>query len=263
MLVLIRDTADEGSNIAASLVARALKNQPTLTLGLAAGDTVIGLYRNLVDRHRSGVLDFSCARFFSLDELLGLPKDSPHTYRSFFHRHLVDHINIDQTRLFFVGGETMKDPALYCASYEDIIRVQGGIALQILGIGENGHLGFNEPGCSLNSRTRLTLLMPSSREDVARSMENQGTVRWAITMGLATIREANVLLLLAFGKHKAEAVAKALEGPITASLPASSIQLHPTVIVVLDREASSLLTNQDFYFEQACELSSLLPGWLK
>src|SRR5262249_48669960 len=142
------------------------------------------------------------------------------------------------------------------------IREQGGIDLQILGIGQNGHLGFNEPGSSLNSRTRLSLLTKSTRASLAHSFLNSEVPQWAITMGLATIREARGLLLLAFGKRKADAVAKALEGPLSCYLPASSIQLHATVIVVLDREASSLLANHESYREQAHELSTLLPEWL-
>ncbi|HSE57221.1 MAG TPA: glucosamine-6-phosphate deaminase [Nitrospiraceae bacterium] len=241
MLVLIGESAEEAIRIAGSLVAQAIKKTPALRLGLAAGKTPIGLYRNLVDLHRATHLDFSHVRLFSLDEFMGLPRDSSNSYRAFFHQHLIDHINIDPAHLHLLNGPAEEDVASYCASYELLIRNQGGIDLQILGIGGNGHLGFNEPGSSLTSRTRLSLLSESTRRNLARVFDQAQVPEWAVTMGLGTIREARTLLLLAFGAHKAEVVAKALEGPLSASTPASSIQLHPGVILVLDREAAASL----------------------
>jgi glucosamine-6-phosphate deaminase len=254
MLVFIADTPEEGSRIAGSLVAEAIKQTPALRLGLAAGNTPIGLYRNLVHLHRTTRLDFSHVRLFNLDEFIGLPSDSPHHYRMFFHHHLIDHINIDPAHLHLLNGQAEKDIASYCISYERLIRNQGGIDLQILGIGQNGHLGFNEPGSSLNSRTRRSLLSASTKHHLRRAFDDKSVPQWAVTMGLGTIREARTLLLLAFGAHKAEVVAKALEGPLSAFMPASSIQLHPSVALVLDREAAGSLSNQEYYRQQSSQV---------
>lgn len=262
MLVLIAETPEEGGRIAGSLVAQAIRKTPALRLGLAAGDTPIRLYRNLVDLHRAACLDFSHVRLFSLDEFIGLPSDSPNSYAAFFHQHLIDHINIDPDHLHLLNGQN-EDIASYCVSYERLIQYQGGIDLQILGIGGNGHLGFNEPGSSLNSRTRRNLLSASTKHNLARAFDRAPIPEWAVTMGLGTIREARTLLLLAFGTHKAEIIAKALEGPLSAFTPASSIQLHPSVVLVLDREAASSLNNQEYYRQQSSQAMALLPERLK
>lgn len=253
MLVLITETSEEGSRIAGSLVAQAIEQTPALRLGLAAGNTPLGLYRNLVDLHRAAHLDFSQVRFFSLDELIGLPSDSRHSYDTFFHQHLLDHVNIDPAHLHLLSGQA-KDIASYCVSYERLIRNHGGIDLQILGIGQNGHLGFNEPGSSLNSRTGRCFLSASTKHNLVRVFDSEPVPEWVVTMGLGTIREARTLLLLAFGAHKAEVVAKSVEGPLSAFIPASSIQLHPNVVLVLDREAAGSLKNQEYYRQQSSQV---------
>ncbi len=263
MLVLITETFEDASRTAARLVSRAIINNPALRLGLAAGNTPIEMYRNLVDLHRSTHLDFHRVRIFSLDELLGLPGNSPKTYHAFFHQHLLDHINVDPAHLHLLDGQTQVNITSYCASYERLIKDYGGIDLQILGIGHNGHLGFNEPGSSLNSRTRVSLLSTQTRRNLTQSFEPSWVPETAVTMGLGTIREARVLLLLAFGEEKAEAIAKAIEGPLSAATPASSIQLHTSTIVVLDRNAASALTNQEYYLQEAAQLAVLLPESLR
>ena len=263
MLVLITETSEDGSRTAARFVGQAIKKNPALRLGLAAGNTPIGLYRNLVDLYRSTHLDFHRVRIFSLDELLGLPSHSPKSYHAFFHRHLVDQINVDPTHLHLLDGKIEGNITSYCASYERLIKDQGGIDLQLLGIGPNGHLGFNEPGSSLNSRTRISLLSTQTRANLARTFDPVQVPESAVTMGLGTIREARALLLLAFGEEKAEAVAKAVEGPLSAANPASSIQLHPSAILVLDRHAASALTHQEYYRQEAAQLAVLLPEWLR
>ncbi|HWF60357.1 MAG TPA: glucosamine-6-phosphate deaminase [Nitrospira sp.] len=254
MLVLITETPEEGSRIAGRLVAQAIKQTPALRLGLAAGNTPIGLYQNLVDLHRTTRLDFAHVRLFSLDEFIGLPSDSPNSYHRFFHQHLLDHVNFDPAHLHLLNGQAEQDIVSYCVSYERLIRNQGGIDLQILGIGQNGHLGFNEPGSSLNSRTRRSLLSASTKYNLARAFDSESVPEWAVTMGLGAIREAQTLLLLALGAHKAEIVAKALEGPLSAFIPASSIQLHPSVVLVLDRHAAGSLNNQDYYLQQSSQV---------
>lgn len=263
MPIIITESAEEGSRTAARLVAQAIKNRPALRLGLAAGNTPTGLYRQLVQFHRSDALDCSDVRVFSLDEWMGLPSDNPYSFRSFFRDQLLDHINIDPAHVHLLHGEPGEDVVGYCSTYEGLIRDHGGVDLQLLGIGRNGHLGFNEPGSSLRSRTRPTLLSAQTRRANARLFKNEQVPEWAMTMGLGTILEARVLLLLAFGKEKAAAIANAAEGPLTVSVPASAIQLHPTVIMVLDRKAAARLTNAAYYRREASRLDIQLPDWLR
>jgi glucosamine-6-phosphate deaminase len=263
MPILITESAEDGGRTAARLVSRAIQNRPALRLGLAAGSTPTGLYRQLVRLHRSGALDCSEIRIFSLDEWMDLPSESPRSFRSFYQAHLLSHLNIDPAHVHLLNGQPSEDPLAYCSAYEDLIRAHGGIDLQLLGIGRNGHLGFNEPGSSLHSRTRPTLLSAQTRRAHARLFTNTPVPQWAVTMGLGTILEARVLLLLAFGMEKAAAIAKAVEGPLTASVPASAIQLHPTVIFVLDRKAAARLTNATYYRREASRLETQLPNWLR
>lgn len=262
-MVLITDSAEEGSRTAARLVGQAVKNNPGLRLGLAAGHTPTGLYRHLVELHQADRLDFSTVRIFSLDEFLDLPCDSPGSFRAFYREHLLDHLNLNPAHLHLLTGETDKGIASYCEAYERMIRERGGIDLQILGIGQNGHVGFNEPGSSLRSRTRMTLLTAGTRRANARQFQREKVPEWAITMGIGTILEARALLLLAFGEEKATAVAKAVEGPLTASVPASAVQLHSTAILVLDRKAASRLNNRKYYRAEAARWKMLLPDWLQ
>ena len=262
-MVLITDSAEDGSRTAARLVGQAVKNNPRVRLGLAAGHTPTRLYRHLVELHQTNRLDFSSVSIFSLDEFLGLPSDSPNSFQTFYHRHLLDQLNLDPAHLHLLTGETDKEIGLYCEGYERMIQERGGIDLQILGIGQNGHLGFNEPGSSFRSRTRMTLLTAGTRRANARQFQREKVPEWAITMGLGTILEARVLLLLAFGEEKATAVAKAVEGPLTVSVPASAVQLHSTAILILDRKAASRLKNKKYYRAEAARMHALLPDWLR
>jgi glucosamine-6-phosphate deaminase len=262
-MVLITDSAEEGSRTAARLVGQAIKHNPRLRLGLAAGHTPTGLYRHLVELHRANRLDFSSVSIFSLDEFLGLPRDSPNSFHAFYHRHLLDQININPAHLHLLQGDTDKEIRSYCETYERMIQEQGGIDLQILGIGQNGHLGFNEPGSSLHSRTRMTLLSAATLRANAGQLKGAAIPEWAVTMGIGTILEARVLLLLAFGEEKATAVAKAVEGPLTASVPASAVQLHSAGILILDRKAASRLKNKKYYRAEAARMNALLPDWLR
>jgi glucosamine-6-phosphate deaminase len=262
-MILITESAEHGGRTAARLVGQAITHNPSLRLGLAAGNTPTGLYRHLVDLHHANRLDFSGVSLFSLDEFLGLPRDNPNGFCAFYHRHLLDHINADPAHVHLLSGEAEKEIGSYCESYERMIREQGGIDLQILGIGRNGHVGFNEPGSSLRSRTRMTLLSDTTRRANAKPFKHDHVPQWAVTMGIGTILEARVLLLLAFGKEKAAAVAKAVEGPLTASLPASAVQWHPAAILVLDRKAASRLKNRLYYQAEASRMKELLPDWLR
>lgn len=259
MLVVITDTIEQGHQTAAALVAQAIKKNPILRLGLAAGNTPIGLYQSLVDLHRSTRLDFSGAEFFSLDEFLGLPSGSSMSYEAFFNQHLFRYVNTDPAQIHLLKGEPQGDIISYCHSYERLIYDRGGIDVQLLGIGINGHLAFNEPMSSFRSRTRVCLLSTETRENLSGTFNQKEVPEWAITMGLGTIAEARTLLMLAFGKEKAKAIARAVEGPLTAATPASSIQTHPNVVLIIDSEAAGDLKHTRYYRQQSSHLAMLLP----
>jgi glucosamine-6-phosphate deaminase len=259
VLVVITDTAEQGHQTAASLVGQAIKKNPALRLGLAAGTTPVGLYQRLAHLHRLTHLDFSAVEFFSLDEFLGLPPKSSMSYDVFFQEQLFRHINADPVHIHLLKGEPVEDIVSYCHSYERLIHDHGGIDVQLLGIGMNGHLAFNEPMSSFTSRTRMCLLSGETRDHLSRTFNETKVPEWAVTMGLGTISEAQTLVMLAFGKEKAKPVAQAIEGPLTAAVPASSIQLHDHVVVILDPAAAGDLKHKRYYRDQTAHLARLLP----
>ncbi|HEX8372069.1 MAG TPA: glucosamine-6-phosphate deaminase [Chthoniobacterales bacterium] len=249
MEVIIQPNAETASLLAAAQIARLLRKKPDAVLGLATGSTPLALYQELIRLHREQGLDFSAARFFNLDEYLGLGPDHPASYASFMRMHLFDPLGIDPACTHIpsglVGGPDVEE---HCAIYEKQIRNAGGIDLQVLGIGSDGHIGFNEPGSSLSSRTRIKTLTRSTREDNARFFSSRDEVPLhVITMGIGTIMEARNISLLAFGNAKADAVAGAVEGPITASQPASILQMHPSVKMYLDEPAAGKLQRTEYY----------------
>ena len=241
MLVEVFPHCDAVSERAAELVSDQIRRCPSGVIGFATGSTPIGLYRRLIRDHRAG-LKMSGITTFNLDEYVGLEPDHPQSYRTFMQEHLFDHVDVDPDRVHIPDGMA-DDVDGFCREYERRIEEAGGIDLQILGIGANGHLAFNEPGSSLGSRTRSTVLTKKTMQDNARFFERYEQVpRRAITMGLATIMDARKLLILACGKGKALAVQAMLEGPVTATCPASIVQHHPFVHVLLDEASSSGLT---------------------
>ena len=249
MKVLIRKDYEEMSKTAAQIVARLVRRKPNCVLGLATGSTPLGLYRELIRMHKEEKLDFSGVVTFNLDEYYGLPPDHPQSYRYFMDENLFKHINIRPENTHVPSGIVpIEDMEEYCRNYEEMIKKAGGIDLQVLGIGGDGHIAFNEPGSSLTSRTRLVALDEQTRTDNSRFFDSLDQVpKAAITMGVGTILEARCCLLLATGRKKAEVVAKAIEGPITSQITASALQLHPNAIVVLDEEAASELSRRDYY----------------
>ena len=242
MLVIVKDTYEAMSKEAARLVADRLRKKPNLVLGLATGSTPLGLYKELIRMHRSEGLDFSKVTTFNLDEYVGLPPAHDQSYHYFMHENLFKDINLDVRHIHVPQGMA-KDIDAFCEWYEKRMVECGGIDLQVLGIGGNGHIAFNEPGSSLGSRTRIKTLTGTTRMDNARFFKNQDEVpRYAITMGVGTIMDARELLLLANKTSKADAVKAAVEGPITAMCPASIIQMHRKAYVFLDSPAASKLT---------------------
>jgi glucosamine-6-phosphate deaminase len=247
MEVIIKSTYEEMSAAAAQKVVKLLNTKPNAVLGMATGSTPLGLYQELVRLHREEGLDFSQVTTFNLDEYVGLRPDHPQSYHYFMHENFFQHVNVPKQNIYIPSGNTSNYRA-FCSWYEQRIEECGGIDLQILGIGSDGHVAFNEPGSSLSSRTRLKTLAKQTIDDNARFFEKREDVPvYAITMGVGTILEAGQLVLLANGKNKAEAVAKAVEGPVTSMITASALQLHPSAKVFLDDEASSQLQMRDYY----------------
>jgi glucosamine-6-phosphate deaminase len=247
MEVIIRPEPAAASQEAARIFEKQLLQKPTSVLGLATGSTPLGLYRELIERHRSGAIDFSRAMTFNLDEYVGLPGTHPQSYRAFMDQNLFSQINANPARTFVPNGMA-SDIATHCAEYEDAIRRSGGIDLQLLGIGSDGHIGFNEPSSSLSSRTRLKTITPQTIADNARFFGSADDVpRHVITMGVGTIMEAAHIIVLAIGRGKAHAVAAMVEGPITADVPASILQMHRKCTLILDEPAAESLKRQDYY----------------
>ena len=247
MEVIIRQTYEEVSKIAARIVVDVLNTKPNAVLGMATGSTPLGLYTELVRLHREEGLDFSQVTTFNLDEYVGLPTNHPQSYHHFMHENFFKHVNIPPQNVHIPSGTTSNYQA-FCEWYEQCIADAGGIDVQILGIGSDGHIAFNEPTSSLASRTRLKTLAKSTIEDNARFFENREDVPiYAITMGVGTILEARKLLLLASGTNKAAAIAGAIEGPVTSMCTASALQIHPSVECCLDAEAASELSMRDYY----------------
>lgn len=247
MEVIIQSSSQEASALGARLIARLLRQKPSAVLGLATGSTPLPLYRDLIRLHHEEKLDFGAVTSFNLDEYLGLPPAHPASYHHFMRENLFRHLNIPEENTHVPDGLATDVPA-FCQAYEAAIREAGGIDLQILGIGGDGHIGFNEPSSSLVSRTRIKSLTQRTRRDNARYFSTEDEIpRHVITMGVGTIMEAREVVLLAFGEGKAEAVAAAVEGPITASVPASILQLHERATILLDEAAAGNLKRSEYY----------------
>ena len=247
MQVIIKDTYEEMSIEAAEIIKDAIHLKPNLVLGLATGSTPIGAYKELIRMYEAGELDFSKVATFNLDEYVGLAPTHNQSYHYFMHDNLLNHINISPANVHVPSG-VVKDFHRYCQWYEDEIAKAGGIDLQVLGIGGDGHIGFNEPGSSLASRTSIVTLIEETIGDNSRFFERMEDVpRFAITMGVGTIMEARHCLLVASGEKKAEPVAALVEGPITSQITASALQMHPHATIMVDSAAASKLKRADYY----------------
>ena len=248
MEVVILKDAGSVAAYATELVAGLLRVRPAAVLGLATGSTQLALYRSLVQKCTSGSISFRQATTFNLDEYLGVAVENPQSYRTFMDREFFDRIDIEKRNTNLPYCTEDGNPRLVGPLYEKKIRDAGGIDLQLMGIGANGHIGFNEPSSSLRSRTRVKTLTKQTLKDNSRLFgEDEFQPKLAITMGIATIMDARRILLLATGKNKAAAVAKTVEGSITAMCPASALQMHERATVLLDEDAAGGLLNRDYY----------------
>ena len=240
-------TAGDAARIVADVIGRVLRTRAAPVIGLATGSSPLAAYALLVEDHRAGRITFSAASAVLLDEYVGLPPDHPEAYRTFIRRELADHVDLPAARLY--GPDVWaEDLAGACERYDRLLAELGGVDVQLLGIGSDGHIGFNEPSSSLRSRTRIKTLTDATRADNARFFSTPDDVpHHVVTQGLATIGEARHLLLVATGSAKAAPVARAVEGPLTAMCPASVLQLHPHATVVVDEAAAAELELADYY----------------
>lgn len=244
MLVITHPDREKASEQAAKIVAQQVRRKPNSVFGLATGNSPVAMYAELIRMHREVGLDFAEVTTFNLDEYFGISREHPQSFYRYIHENFIDHINIKRENTHIPNG-AQPDFAKTCTEYENAIRDAGGIDLQILGIGRTGHIGFNEPTSSLSSRTRLKTLSNETISDNSKISGDIPTV--AITMGIGTILEARNILLLAFGDSKADAVAKAIEGPVTSSCSASALQMHAHVTFLLDESAAAKLSHRDYY----------------
>jgi glucosamine-6-phosphate deaminase len=249
MRVVILDTPEAVSRRAADIFCQTISQVPTSVLGLATGSTPLGTYQELIQRHRNGQVHFSKVSTFNLDEYVGLTPDHEQSYWYFMCKNLFELADFRLERCFIPDGSA-SDLSAACQSYEQLIAQAGGIDLQLLGIGSDGHIAFNEPGSSLASRTRVKALTERTRNDNARFFQSLAEVpKLALTMGVGTILDARHVVLLATGKNKSAAVRALVEGPVTAQVPASALQLHPRVTVLMDQGAAQALSRVDYYVE--------------
>jgi glucosamine-6-phosphate deaminase len=250
MEVVLLPSAEDAACLLADTIEALVRRRPDAVLGLATGSSPMLTYRKLLDRRRAGTgPSYAQVRAFLLDEYVGLPPGHEQSYRATIARELTSHLDIDPANVHAPEGAA-QDIAAAGPRYDAAIAAAGGVDLQVLGIGTDGHLAFNEPGSSLASRTRLKTLTARTREDNARFFGGADRVpRHVLTQGLGTILEARHLVLVANGAGKAKAVAAAVEGPLTASCPASTLQLHPHATVLVDDAAGAQLSRRDYYRE--------------
>jgi len=244
MKVIIAETSEMMSQKAADLFADRIRAKPNIALGLATGGTPEDMYAILAGKCENEGLDFSHVMTFNLDEYAGLAPDHDQSYRYFMNVKLFDNLNIDKANTHVLNG-LAEDLEKECSEFEEKIKKAGGIDLQLLGIGNNGHIAFNEPCSPSDSRTRVVDLTESTIKANARFFENENDVpRQALSMGIGTIREAAEILLIASGSGKADAVQKTLEGPVTEDVPASLVKDHDNITFILDKEAAAKLEGE-------------------
>lgn len=243
MEIIILDAERDVYAEAASRIVEWILKKPNAVLGLATGKTMVGIYNNLIGYYQQGLVDFSAAKTVNLDEYLGLDPENPLSFHSYMFQHLFQHVNLKKENIL-IPDPLPEDVERECEAYEEAIKEWGGVDVQLLGIGRDGHIGFNEPSSSLKARTRVKTLTDETLIDNFGKKEGP---RFAITMGIGTIMDAKEIVMVAVGEEKANAVQSMAEGPVTASCPASVLQLHPKVKVILDTRAARLLERKDYY----------------
>lgn len=247
MEVIIQKDAHTAALLTAQLIAKQLKTKPDSVLGLATGRTMERVYQILVDFYKNNELDFSRCRTFNLDEYVGLSSKNNFSYRSYMNRNLFEKVNIKLSQTHIPNGKA-KDLDFECEQYDYQITKYGGIDLQLLGLGQTGHIGFNEPLSAIRSQTRVKALTPETIEQNSSLFKNSKQVpRRAITMGVGTILESKRCIMLVNGFKKANTLKKAVEGPITSMVTASALQLHPKCTVIVDEDAAELLEGKKYY----------------
>ena len=245
-IIVLPDAAEVG-RVAALKIAQVVERKPDAVVGLATGSSPTDIYASLAARVAAGELDFSRASGFALDEYVGIPLDHPESYASVIARDVVGPLGMDPSRVRVPDGRAA-DIEAAVADYEAAIAAAGGVDVQILGIGANGHIGFNEPTSSFASRTRIKTLAPQTRADNARFFDDPDQVpTHCLTQGLGTILDAREVVLVAQGERKAAAVAGMVEGPLSAMCPGSALQLHRRATIVVDEAAASQLQLIDYY----------------
>ena len=247
MQVIIRPTKDAACDLAAAIVEKRIRKHSDSVIGFATGQTMELLYLKLAQKCKDENLDFSLIRSYNLDEYIGIPPENQHSYRHYMNEHLFDKVNIDNRNTHLPLG-MVENLKAECKKYEWSIRANGGIDLQLLGLGKAGHIGFNEPLSALKSRTRDKSLTPETIRQNEGLFDNPEEMpRRAITMGVGTILEAKHILFLVTGHTKADMLAKAVEGPITSMISATALQLHQSCTVIVDEEAAANLKCTDYY----------------
>jgi len=247
MRIVVKNSSEEAADFSAEFMVQSIRGQSDITLGLATGSSPVRTYEKLIERHKNNDVSFKSVTTFNLDEYLGLTGDHPQSYRFFMNEKLFNHIDIDFSNTHIPNGSS-PTPVQACNDYESLIQQKGGIDLQLLGIGRNGHIGFNEPTSSLTSRTRVKTLTKDTVEANQHNFtEEEYQPHLAMTMGIGTIMEARQILLLATGEGKAQAIRDMVEGPLAAKCPASMLQMHMNATIVIDRDAAKLLEDVSFY----------------
>ncbi len=255
MEILIRRTPDDVAQTAADIIAANLR--PGAVLGLATGSTPLKTYQELIRRNQTGEISFKGTKAFCLDEYIGVPPEHEQSYHYVIRNEFTNHIDINDSDVHSPNGMSEK-PWIAAQEYEDAIGMSGGISCQLLGIGTNGHIGFNEPATSLRSLTRVEVLHAQTVKDNARFFDTIDEVpKYAITQGLGTILRSSHALLIATGQGKARAVASLVEGPVSASCPASVLQMHNNATIVVDEDAAMMLQDKQYYRR----VEEMRPAW--
>jgi len=260
MQIVILENAEAVAIHGAEVFIQKLQKKPNAVFGLATGSTPLALYKKLIAANQNKTVSFSEASSFNLDEYLGLAGEHPQSYRHFMQEHLFNHVDIHSDNTHVPPGDA-ENPIQACKEYDELITQKGGIDIQLLGIGRNGHIGFNEPSSGLSSRTRVKTLTPATIADNARFFsEDEFQPHLSITMGIGTIMDSRKVMLLATGSSKADAIYATVEGPLSASCPASALQMHQDVMLIIDKAAAEKLQHKEFYMHIERENQKLMAS---